>query len=123
MQDFLVRMPSLALAKAALPAWVKGGNFQLPQWCDILPVDAYTDLGSPAVMSNDGLHTLIAAGVPPTLDASKWFIVSLDRAVVIPPAAQAAIQAQSSRDVPMQLPPGIKGLSTIWGGMLAPIPG
>ena len=108
MRDHLVRVNTLAAAKTALVAWAKKDEnnldvFRLPQWCDILPVDAYTDMGGPSI--------------PPTLATGKWFIVSLDREVKLPAAAMAAIKADGEREAGLKLPAGVAGLSTIWAGM------
>lgn len=117
MLDFLVQVPSEATAKANMPEWVDAdGNWRNPTWCGILPVDAYTALGSPAVIGPDG-ETIIAPAVPPTKAPGAWFIVSVDRDVTVPKKAQAAIKAQADRDVGLTLPAGIVGLSTVWAGM------
>lgn len=126
MQDFLVRVASVAIAKAAMPQWVNAdGSWKNPQWCDILPVVAYTDVGTPPVLDNSVFPpTVVTPGVAPTPASGAWFLVSVDRAVTVPAAAQPAIKAQTAdRSGAMQLPAGIKGLSTMWAGMLSPIPG
>lgn len=109
MIDYLVKIVSRAAAKAALASWVKNGSFQLPQYCDLLPVDAYTAL---ATYDEHGTQL-----TPPTLASGQWFIVSLDHAVTLPTAGQAAIQAQADRADGLTLPTGIVGLSTLWAGM------
>lgn len=117
MRDFLVRVASVATAKAAMPQWVDAeGEWKNPTWCGILPVEAYSDLGSPAVYDVDGVTELTPA-VPPTLASGKWFIVSVDREVTIPAAAKGAIKAQGNREDGLTLPDGVVGLSTIWAGM------
>lgn len=117
MIDYLVKIASVAIAKAAMPQWVNAdGSWKNPQWCDILPVDAYTALGTPAVYDVDGI-TVLTPAVAPTLASGKWFIVSVDRQVTVPAAAQPAIQAQADRADGLTLPASIKGLSTVWAGM------
>ena len=117
MLDILVRVTSVAAAKAAMPQWVDAqGGWRNPTWCDILPVDAYTTLGTPPVYAADGTTILVPA-VPPTLATGKWFIVSIDRDVTIPAAAQPAVKAQGERTAGLTLPANIVGLSTIWAGM------
>lgn len=117
MMDFLVRVASVAAAKAAMPQWVdEQGGWKNPNWCGILPVDAYTAVGSPAVVDADG-ETILTPAVAPTLATGKWFIVSVDREVTIPAAAMPAIKAQGKREDGLKLPANIAGLSTIWAGM------
>lgn len=117
MRDFLVRVASAASAKAAMPQWVDDdGEWKNPTWCGILQVDAYTDLGSPAVYHADGV-TVLTPAVPPTLATGKWFIVSVDRDVTVPDKALPAIKAQGEREAGLKLPDGIAGLSTMWAGM------
>ena len=121
MRDFLVQVPSLAIAMANMPEWTttdENGQtvWKNPTWCGILPVDAYTALGSPAVLGPDG-ETIITPAVPPIKAPGAWFIVSVDRDVTVPKKAQAAIKAQADRDAGLTLPAGIVGLSTIWAGM------
>lgn len=121
MRDFLVKLTNLAVAKTAMASWLKKDEnnldvFRLPQWCDILPVDAYSALGTPPTYNPD--MTVATPGTPPTLATGKWFIVSLDRNVTIPAAATAAIKAQAEREDGLTLPAGIVGLSTVWAGMV-----
>lgn len=117
MKDILVRVASVATAKAAMPQWVDAqGEWKNPTWCGILPVDAYSDLGTPAVYDADGI-TVLTPAVPPTLATGKWFIVSVDREVKIPKAAEGAIKAQGEREDGLKLPAGVVGLSTMWAGM------
>lgn len=120
MRDHLVRVNTPAAAKTALAVWAKKDEnnldvFRLPQWCDILSVDAYTALGTPATYAEDG--TVTDPGVPPTLATGRWFIVSLDREVKLPAAAMGAIKADGEREAGLKLPAGVAGLSTIWAGM------
>ena len=117
MVDYLVRVVSVANAKAAMPQWVDAqGEWRNPTWCGVLPVDAYSDLGTPAVYDVDGI-TVLTPAVPPTLATGKWFIVSVDRDVTIPKAADGAIKAQGEREAGLKLPAGVVGLSTLWAGM------
>lgn len=121
MIDYLVRVTNLAAAKTAMANWLakddQGADvFRLPQWCDLLPVDAYSSLGTPAAYEADGV-TVKTSGTPPTLATGKWFIVSLDRGVKVPAPAQGAIRAQAPREDGLTLPAGVAGLSTIWAGM------
>lgn len=136
MRDHLIRISTIAAAKTAMTEWAfketvtpaerdDEGNetkaavtkdvFRLPTWCDLLPVDAYTDMGTPPTIAEDG--AVKDPGTPPTLAPGKWFIVSLDRDVQLPDAAKAAIRADGEREDGLKLPVGIVGLSTVWAGM------
>jgi len=119
MIDFLVSFTTVTSLKSRLAAWMTKDEdnrdaFRLPTWCDALPVDAYTDLGTPAVM--DGEVEKVPA-VEPTKAAGRWVIVSLDREVKVPPALGQYIKAQGRREDGLDLPKGIAGLSTVWAGM------
>ena len=122
MRDFLVQVASEAQAMAAMPQWTMidpdSGKtvWKNPTWCGVLPVDAYTSVGAPAVYADDG-ETVVKPVVPPTKAPGQWFIVSVDREVKIPAKALPAIKAQADRDAGLTLPAGIAGLSTVWAGM------
>ena len=121
MKDILVKVTSVANAMAAMPQWTMLDEqgvkvWRNPTWCGVLPVDAYSDLGTPAVYDVDGI-TVLTPAVPPTLATGKWFIVSVDRDVTIPAAAMPAIKAQAERTDGLKLPAGVVGLSTMWAGM------
>ena len=121
MRDFLISVTSVLQAKTRMAAWATKDEenkdvFRLPTWCDILPVDAYTDMGTPATYGDDGLKVK-DPGTPPTLAPGEWFIVSLDRDVKMPDIAKANIVAEAEREEGLKLPDGIVGLSTAWAGM------
>ena len=121
MRDILVRVTSVANAMTAMPQWTMLDEqgikvWRNPVWCGVLQVDAYSDLGTPAVYDVDGI-TILTPAVPPTLATGKWFIVSVDRDVTIPAAAMPAIKAQGEREAGLKLPAGVVGLSTMWAGM------
>ena len=59
MRDFLVQVASEAQAMAAMPQWTMidpdSGKtvWKNPTWCGVLPVDAYTSVGAPAVYADE----------------------------------------------------------------------
>jgi hypothetical protein len=78
----------------------------------VLPVIAYTDLGSPG--STDEAGNVLTEGTPPTAADGTWHIVSDE---TIPAELAAFVVASGDRDEGLTLPDGIAGLSTIWAGM------
>lgn len=113
MRDNLIQVTNLAQAKTKLVSYLRKNEFdqdefRLPQWCDILPVDAYTAFATYDAQGNETSPAIQAAG--------KWFILSFDRQR-IPAALDSVIKAQAEREEGLVLPPGIVGLSTMWAGM------
>jgi hypothetical protein len=85
----------------------------------VLPVIAYTDLGSPG--STDEAGNVLTEGTPPTAADGVWHIYSDD---TIPAELAPFVVASGDRGAGLRLPAGIAGLSTIWAGMtlLPPTP-
>lgn len=78
----------------------------------VLPVIAYSDLGSPA--STDEAGNVLAEGTPPKAADGTWHIYSDE---TIPKELVAFVVASGDRSVGLKLPAGVAGLSTIWAGM------
>ena len=119
MKDYLCAVPSLDSVASEISAWatkVDGvWTFHLPTYCDCLPVDAYTDLGTSPTLDSDG--NVLVAGTPSTKAPGQWFIVSIGNDNEPPADVLAAVQAQADRVDGLTLPQGIVGISPIWAGM------
>lgn len=78
----------------------------------VLPVIAYTDLGSPG--STDEAGNVLTEGTPPKAADGTWHIYSDD---TIPAELAVFVVASGDRSVGLTLPAGVVGLSTVWAGM------